>query len=83
MEKGVRFKIELEFEILGEGGECQVVASCPQLNLQTSGGSVREAAALMGEAMVFFFDKAEERCELEPVLKALLDGTVPPPRGLI
>jgi len=83
LEKGVRFKIELEFDVLSEGPQSQVVASCPQLNLQTSGASVREAAALMGEAMVFFFDNAEERCELEPVLQALADGTAPPPRGLI
>ena len=83
MDKGVRFKIELEFDFIGPGVESQVVASCPQLNLQTSGASVREAAALMGEAMVFFFDNAEQRCEMESVLKALADETATPPRGLI
>lgn len=78
------FSIDLEFEVIGERGVEQVVATCPQLNVQTSGDSIQSAARRMGEAVVFFFDTAESRHELNEIVLALSEKAYPsPPRGLL
>ena len=73
------FKIDIEFEVIGERGIEQVVATCPQLNVQTNGDSIQTAARRMGEAVIFFFDTVEARHELKEVIQALMEESFPPP----
>ncbi|MCE5272580.1 hypothetical protein LLH00_14970 [bacterium] len=82
--KRVKFGIDLEFEQLGGGADSEVLVTCPQLNVQTVGGSFREAARRMGEALAFFFENTEQRGELEEALEALRgDRPLSAPEGLL
>ena len=65
-----KFVIQCEFELFGEELN-NVVTSCPQLNIHTTGDSIQTAMSRLAEAVRLFFDTAEARHEFLPVLEAL------------
>ena len=68
--KNRKFVIHCEFELFGEELN-NVVTSCPQLNIHTTGDSIQTAMGKLAEAVKFFFDTAEARHEFPEVLEAL------------
>ena len=68
--KSRKFVIHCEFELFGEALN-NVVTSCPQLNIHTTGDSIQTAMGNLAEAVRFFFDTAEARHEFPAVLEAL------------
>ena len=70
MRKKQKFVLNCEFELFGDNSR-DVVTTCQQLNIHTEDDSIQGAMTKLAEAIVFFFDTAENRHELEKVVDQL------------
>ncbi|MFC1613968.1 hypothetical protein ACFL5K_01580 [Gemmatimonadota bacterium] len=70
MSKRKKFVLNCEFELFGDNSS-NVVTTCQQLNIHTEDDSIQGAMKKLTEAVVFFFDTAENRNELEAVVSQL------------
>ncbi len=76
-----KFAINCEIELFGDPFH-SVVTTCPELNIHTVDNSIQGAVNKLAEAINFFFDTAEARFELEPVLDELEKGSLGTPPWL-